>query len=104
LRLELCPAEKQEKPKKHMHPKYIPVDVVLPLLLGFILLSSTISCTTKRSKRTMQLHFSASASKHFLPKVSYKELFNAIGGSSQANIVGQGTFGNVYWESSEQNK
>lgn len=90
------PGKKQEKPKNHTDAKYILLDMVLPLLLGFIPFSSVTYCTTGRRKRRMQLPFSASSSKYFLPKVSYKELFDATGGFSQASLISSGIFGTLY--------
>ncbi|XP_056683555.1 putative receptor-like protein kinase At3g47110 isoform X2 [Spinacia oleracea] len=91
--LNPCPATKKGKTKKHFGLKYILPSLLLILLFGFILLLSVLYCT--RNKRE-QKSLPSTPSKHFFPKISFQELFNATDGFSEANFIGSGAFGDVY--------
>ncbi|GAB4859961.1 hypothetical protein Ancab_011440 [Ancistrocladus abbreviatus] len=91
LHLQPCPAQKQEKKNKHIGIKYIMVIVICSLLLPLILFVSLLSC-----KRVKRKPHPVSSFRHFYPKISYRELFNATGGFSPDNLIGSGTFGIVY--------
>ncbi|XP_042508276.1 probable LRR receptor-like serine/threonine-protein kinase At3g47570 [Macadamia integrifolia] len=92
LYLSICTNYGSTKREKHNALRLILA--IIGVVLGFLLISSFIALFWIRRSKSKPL--STPLNVEQWSRISYKELFQATGGFSSANIIGSGAFGSVY--------
>ncbi|CAI9097326.1 OLC1v1033720C1 [Oldenlandia corymbosa var. corymbosa] len=93
LNLSKCP-----KPNNHGKPKYLQLQVLIPVIVSIVILAVLLSALASYLivKRSSKPPSTASSNKEWLLRISYQELFRSTNGFSEENFIGSGSFGCVY--------
>lgn len=92
LKLQPCPIQSPEKPKKSASLTLILVLTIVASWLALMVCLVSYFCQKKLKKKP----HSVPSLGHVHPKISYEELLNATGRFSPSNLIGSGNFGTVY--------